>query len=129
MLQKEFFERTNINLTEDEFNNVNAMYMAAGNIDKDQFCKDYKKHSDSELLEIFYNQSENLVSKVNAQKIQINELVRFMIDQSEAYSSVELRSKAIQIIGIREYLKYKIQRGYNLWDIDKEDMIEILNNK
>lgn len=43
MLQKEFFERTGINLTEQEFNQVHAMYLESGqNMDKDQFCADWK---------------------------------------------------------------------------------------
>lgn len=54
MLQKEFFERTGINLTEQEFNQVHAIYMQAGdNVDKDQFCADWKKHHDSNLLRYY----------------------------------------------------------------------------
>ena len=38
MLKNEFEERTGLSMTEEEFNGVNALYMACGDdIDKDEF--------------------------------------------------------------------------------------------
>ena len=130
MLQKEFFERTGINLTEQEFDQVHAIYMQAGdNVDKDQFCADWKKHNDSVLLQEFFAQSERLKGKVDGYRNQINEIALFLVDQAEKWSASDLRSMAIQILGLEKYLQIKLQKGYNLWDIDREDMIQILSNK
>lgn len=129
MLQKEFFERTNIQLSDAEYNKVDAMYCDAGNLDKDQFCQDYKKHHDSILIQEFYNKSVSLKNSLDKSNDKISELAMFIVDQAEKYSSSELRDKAIEILGIEKYLSVKIQKGYNIWDIDKDDLIKILNNK
>lgn len=42
MTLSEFNERTNAHLTEDQYKPVENMYNEAGNIQKDQFCADWK---------------------------------------------------------------------------------------
>lgn len=129
MTLSEFNERTNAHLTEDQYKPVENMYNEAGNIQKDQFCADWKKHNDSVLLQEFFAQSERLKGKVDGYRNQINEIALFLVDQAEKWSASDLRSKAIQILGLEKYLQIKLQKGYNLWDIDREDMIQILSNK
>lgn len=129
MTLSEFNERTNAHLTEDQYKPVETMYNEAGNIQKDQFCADWKKHNDSVLLQEFFAQSERLKGKVDAYRNQINEIALFLVDQAEKWSASDLRSMAIQILGLEKYLQIKLQKGYNLWDIDREDMIQILSNK
>ena len=125
----EFNERTNAHLTEDQYKPVENMYNEAGNIQKDQFCADWKKHNDSVLLQEFFAQSERLKGKVDGYRNQINEIALFLVDQAEKWSASDLRSMAIQILGLEQYIQIKLQKGYNLWDIDREDMIQILSNK
>lgn len=128
MLQKEFFERTGINLTEQEFNQVHAIYMQAGDsVDKDQFCADWKKHHDSNLLHIFYNQADRLGKELDKANNEINELAIYILEQAEVCSAPTLREKAIQMLGIETYLRIKIQKGYNLWQLDKDALVEILS--
>lgn len=129
MTLSEFNERTNAHLTEDQYKPVENMYNEAGNIQKDQFCADWKKHNDSVLLQEFFAQSERLKGKVDGYRNQINEIALFLVDQAEKWSASDLRSKAIQILGLEKYLQIKLQKGYNLWEIDREDMIQILSNK
>ena len=129
MTLSEFNERTNAHLTEDQYKPVENMYNEAGNIQKDQFCADWKKHNDSVLLQEFFAQSERLKGKVDGYRNQINEIALFLVDQAEKWSASDLRSKAIQILGLEKYLQIKLQKGYSLWDIDREDMIQILSNK
>lgn len=129
MLQKEFFERTNIQLSDAEYNKVDAMYCDAGNLDKDQFCQDYKKHHDSILIQEFYNKSVSLKNSLDKSNAKISDLAMFLVDQAEKCSSSDLRDKAIELLGMEKYLSVKIQKGYNIWDIDKDDLIKILNNK
>ena len=129
MLQNEFYQRTGISLSEEEFNHVNAIYMAADlRTDKDQFCKDWKKHHDSTLLHDFYNQTTNLKDQLQQKNNELYELAIFILEQAEECSSAELRAKAIKMLGIKTYLRIKIERGFNIWQMDKDDMVEILSN-
>ena len=49
MTQKEFTERTGITPTPEQFDYIHAVYMNTS-MDKDQFCEEFKKHGESEIL-------------------------------------------------------------------------------
>lgn len=53
-------------------------------------------------------------------------LVLFLIEQAEKWSATDLREKAIELIGAKAYLSYKIKHEMNLWQLDKELLIENL---
>ena len=127
MTLSEFNERTNANLTEDQYKPVENMYNEAGNIQKDQFCADWKKHHDSKLLHIFYNQADRMKDKLDQKRNEIHELAIYILEQAEICSAPTLREKAIQMLGIETYLRIKIQKGYNLWQKDLDALVEILS--
>lgn len=129
MNKKEFYEKTNIQLSDAEYNKVESMYCDAGDMDKDQFCQDYKKHHDSILIHEFYSKSVNLKKELDNYTDRMSSLGIFLVDQAEKWSASDLRDKAIDILGLEKYLSIKIQKGYGLWDIDKDGLIKILNNK
>lgn len=133
MLQKEFFELTNIELTTEEFEAVHAMYNSCGNLDKREFCADYKEHKGSVILNQFYEQYcrneekvKELQIQVNNLKVQISNLGRSMIDAAESTKSTGQRDAAIQLMGFKTYLMHKFACGYNLWDEDKYDIIGLI---
>lgn len=53
-------------------------------------------------------------------------LVIFLIEQAEKWSASDLREKAIEIVGAKRYLSYKVSHNMLLWDADKELLIENL---
>lgn len=55
------------------------------------------------------------------------ELVVFLIEQAEKYGSTELREKAIEMMGEREYIAYKINHEMTLWQLDKILILDLLN--
>ena len=67
--------------------------------------------------------SDNLASRNK----QLSELLYFMIEQSNAYSSSELRAKAIELMGAKEYLRYKLANNLTLWEADRNMLIDIID--
>ena len=67
--------------------------------------------------------SDNLASRNK----QLSELLCFMIEQSNAYSSTELRAKAIELMGAKEYLRYKLANNLSLWEADRNLLIDIID--
>ena len=49
MLQKEFEERIGRSVTEQEYVEANAMYENAGNMEKDEFCREWMKIGNTRL--------------------------------------------------------------------------------
>lgn len=128
MTQKEFETRIGHEVTGDEFDRANAIYMAAGDMDKDRFCADYKRHKDSEIIGVLFETADGLSDNLYVLRKERECLVDFLIDQAERYFAGELRDKAIDMIGAKEYLRKKIERGYNLWDADRELLIRLLDD-
>lgn len=67
--------------------------------------------------------SDNLASRNK----QLSDLNIFMIEQSNAYSSTELRAKAIKLMGAKEYLRYKLANNLSLWEADRNMLIDIID--
>jgi hypothetical protein len=104
MTQNEFEERIGRKVTGDEFEVANDLYMMSGELDKDRFCADYKKHKDSEIIKALY-------------------------DKADAQSDSTIRQQVYKMIGEREYLRRKINKGYELWKDEREALNEILLKK
>ena len=53
-------------------------------------------------------------------------LTNFLIEQAQKWSATDLREKAIAMVGEKEYIRCKLAMKYNLWELDKELLLEIL---
>ena len=119
MTQKEFEDRTWLKLKVGDYTEVEQCYMNT-DIDKDLFCSLWMKNP-AALKEI-----ECKTVLVRELFDERKSLENFLIEQAEKCSSTDLRNRAILMLGEREYLRRKIERGFNLWEADKEMLIEIL---
>jgi len=116
MLQQEFEERTGLKLSVDGYAEVEECYVNT-DLDKDAFCK-------------LWIENPTVLKEIERKTVLVRELYEerkclsnFLIDQ---WSASDLREKAISMIGEREYLRRKIAKGYNLWEADKELLLDIL---
>lgn len=123
MTLKEFEERTGIIPTPQEFTAITKIYMAAGNMDKDVFCEDYKKHKDSKLLACFYEQYN--VWDFNLKRIDASlfEVTKYLLKKSREFNDKSMRSEAIDLLGEKMIVKLTIKMDLPLWDEDKEYII------
>lgn len=126
MTQKEFEGRIGREVTGDEFERANDLYIMSGELDKDRFCADYKKHEDSEIIASLFDTADKQKDKLHVLTNERNGLVNFLIDQAEKYSSAEMRDKAVSMVGETEYLRRKIHKGYGLWKVDRQALEVIL---
>lgn len=120
MQKSEFTEKTGIELTDAEYKEVEFMYLEAGNMEKDEFCQDYKKHKDSTLLATFYRQSERLKDKLDAMREERSKMVDFLLERAQKFGDIELLNQAIKLVGHKAVIMRKIDQGLALWDLDKE---------
>ena len=124
MQKQEFTQRTKIELTDEEFKGVELMYLEAGNMDKDEFCKDYKKHHESTLLATYFRQSENLKNKLDDMRDERSKLVDFLLERAQCFGDIELLNKAILLVGHDKVIKRKLRMDLPLWDEDKTYIID-----
>lgn len=113
MLRSEFEQRVNYKVTEEDFKSINEMYMDT-DLDKDDFC-------------LLYNTSKVITQKVadvarerkqlREEKIQLGYL---MADQFQKLGTMDLRNKAVELLGARNYLLYVLEKKYAITDEDRD---------
>ena len=141
MTQQEFETRTGLNVSASEFDFIHRVYMAAGALGKDDFCKEWKASHKairtSAILCAIVEENEHNVGYIGSLQSQLKRekenfkaysehMADFLILQAEKWSASDLREKAIKLVGIKEYLRRRIEFGFGLWADDKQALDEIL---
>ena len=142
MTQKEFEDRTKMVVSADEFEVIHDMYMACGDgCDKDEFCDLYSSKVGREdlmrMMAYEHKITEDALRMATAEIEKIKKERRdaqirtaeWLMEQAEKWSASDLRDKAIEVLGARGYLRRKIEKGMNLWDADRELLVELLSEE
>lgn len=140
MLQKEFEDRIGRKVSESEFVEVNAMYMLAGDdMDKDTFCREWKKIGNSPLVrglyETAYQKGKRVMELDAVQKEcqgiindtadSLLEIGKGVLDGKTAENTIEeLERKAWFLVGRKEVIKRKARMQIPF----SEEDIEYINN-
>lgn len=139
MTKQEFETRTGLTVTTNEYTYIERVYMAS-NLQKDEFCNEWKKNRslagsnlvcdlvmEIEALRGSYETLHKEYTRACDGFTQENSnMADFLILQAENCSASDLREKAIKMIGIKEYLRRRIDLGFILWEEDKKALTEIL---
>lgn len=115
MTQKEFEERTRRLITAEDYHLVENLYMAAGNMGKDEFCKEmramcaYDGANDHIELRQCLKEIGRRVGGMDVElsflkkavKKEQEELAEFLIGKASAYNDTDFYSKAVKLVGQR----------------------------
>ena len=128
MTQKEFEERTGIKPTEEEFYYIHAVYLNTS-MNKDEFCKEWKKYGDSRIIRDVHVRVLNYEMKCKRQESTINELADFLIGKAHAYDDTDFRNQAVKIVGEMDVVKRTIELGLPLWDEDRKCILSMIDEQ
>lgn len=128
MTQKEFEERTGITPTAEEFDYINAVYMNTS-MDKDAFCKEYKKYGESRIIREVHVRVLNYKMKCDRQENVINELADFLIGKAHAHDDTDFRNQAVKLVGEMDVVKRTIELGLPLWDEDRKYILSMIDEQ
>lgn len=125
MTQKEFEIRTGLTVSADEYAGIEAVYMAAGELDKDVFCAEWKKIGGSRLvMELFgevmrqRGEIERLKGDEQESRKLLSEAAEYLIEKSSERDDNGMRRQACRLIGEREVVMYKLNYDQMLCDED-----------
>lgn len=142
MTQKEFEERTHRVVRPEDYHLIENLYMAAGNMDKDEFCQEFKAmcaydyaNDEIELRQCLREigkrvgvmDAENRTLKM-AMKTRNEELAEFLIGKAHAYDDTDFRNEAVKLIGEATVVRMTIEMGLPLWEEDKKYICSILDS-
>ena len=84
MLQKEFEDRIGRKVTTEEYVEANAMYMMAGELDKDEFCREWLKIGSSKLVQCLFEKAHSLDQNLQEQQLVLKEGQEIISDAADA---------------------------------------------
>lgn len=140
MTKKEFEERTRRLITAEDYRLVENLYMAAGNMDKDEFCKEMRAmcayDGANDHIELRRCLKE-IGRKVDALDVELSflkktvkdgkwELAEFLVGKACAYEDTDFYREAVKLIGQREVTLMKLRMDLPLWDEDKKYLMSAL---
>lgn len=136
MLQKEFEDRIGRNVTTEEYVEANAVYMMAGELNKDEFCREWLKIGSSKLVQCLFEKAHSLDQALQEQKLMVKECQEMISDAADAMLEIgdtigptkereELDKKAVWLVGRKEVVKRKAAHDYIF---SNEDLEYITNN-
>lgn len=140
MTQKEFEELTRRLITAEDYRLVENLYLAAGNMDKNEFCKEMRAmcayDAANDHIELRQCLKE-IGRKVGAQDAELGflkrttrekqrELAEFLVGKACAYEDSDFHREAVKLIGQREVTLMKLRMDLPLWDEDKKYLASVL---
>ena len=123
MLQHEFEALTGMSVNDNEFNQViNPMYMST-DLDKQVFCKEWKKHGlgSSEVAKAMSDRVNEQRMAIEGLKKELDSVVRFLLSRGEPACD----KQAIKIAGHKDVITIKMQQNYELSEDDRNFIIEM----
>ncbi len=140
MNRKEFEERTRRLITDEDYRLVENLYLAAGNMDKDEFCDEMRRmcaydatNDHIELREclkeigryVGAKDAELSFLKRRVERVKM-ELAEFLVGKACAYEDSDFYRQAVVLVGQREVTRMKLEMDLPLWNEDKEYIKENL---
>lgn len=150
MTQKEFEDRTRRLTTKKDYRLIEALYMAAGNMDKNAFCDEFARmnaydaaNDQIELREclreiamrviVLTEQNERAKKQLETAREEVDgklmELAGFMIGKAHAYNDTDFYKEAVRLIGQAEVTRRTVRMGLPLWEEDKEFIDEMIEQR
>lgn len=141
MLQKEFEERIGRSVTEQEYIEANAMYENAGDMDKDEFCREWLKIGNSRLVKCLAEKTYQQHKALEEKELLLKESKEIRSDAADAMLEIEqdilngettehitelLDLKVWWLVGAKELVLRKIKMGMDLSEMDKDYINEHL---
>ena len=83
MTKQEFEARTGLKVSSEDYARIEKMYMAAGNMDKDMFCAEYKKVGTSVLVTELFRQVLVLKGQLEERNNELDDATQRRADVAE----------------------------------------------
>lgn len=110
-----------------EYTNANLAYMMAGNMDKDEFCKDYRTHRDSVIIATLADAANSREIAYRDKETKERQTAHALLREADEIreGGMEASADAIDniaatLIGRKDCIKWKLHKGFALSETDNE---------
>lgn len=120
MTKQEFEDRLNQKITDEQFEEINEIYMALPDMDKNTFCNLFKNNKVTLLKELAREIVKNnnykgfLEDKVSELTSIVEQDAQLMIIKAAEYSDADLYNTVSDRLGFKKVLKFKLEHHVEL---------------
>lgn len=124
MTKQEFEARTGMKTNSEDYARIEKMYMAAGNMDKDLFCAEYKKVGTSVLVAELFRQVIVLKGQLEERNNELDDaaqrradVAEFLVGKAAVHKDddgEDFYRVALRIAGRNACMRTKLEYGYPL---------------
>ena len=124
MTKQEFEARTGLKTNSEDYARIEKMYMAAGNMDKDLFCAEYKKVGTSVLVAELFRQVLVLKGQLEERNNELDDaaqrradVAEFLVGKAAVHEDddgEDFYRVALRIAGRNACVRTKLEYGYPL---------------
>lgn len=137
MNRHEFEARTGWDISDEDYAQIEKIYMNAGEMDKDDFCRDYSKGNGHKIMNYLSQKAEDQRSRIHelGQKIsglekERGEMIDYMIAKHIETRDESFRKYALTLLGgTREYILRKCHMALPLDDLEQAWVIDLLESQ
>ena len=105
---------------------VEPAYMASSYTDKEKFAAAWQTPMHIGIINDLTKQAASYDAALRQMAKDRRDMGYYLADQAEKWSAPDLRDKAIEILGEKEYIAYKLASGHNLWAADRDLILTII---
>lgn len=110
-----------------EYAKADAIYLNAGNLDKDAFCADYKKHKGSSIIKELGDKVNSQAIWIRDQDTKIRQTAHALLREADEIrvggmeeSADAIDCIAAKLIGRKDCITWKLTKDFTLSETDEE---------
>lgn len=131
MLQKEFEALTGKKVTAEEYAEIEKVYMAIGNMDKNAFCAAWNEQDFGYIMGELVKNVQQLTKWRDHWKQQLDEAEEKAADAAfvllrgaNEYNDSKMKEAAIELVGMQNAVRIDIEIGFNLCDAERDYLLD-----
>lgn len=130
MQQKEFEELTGLQVTPEEYYEIEQIYNTADTIDKKEFCEHWKRgnymYIFSQLVKKIRDYEKWAEDNGEWVKKQQDVCIPVLLDKANVYNDYKLKEVAISLAGVRKTARLSIMHDYKLCADEKKYLLAMI---
>lgn len=124
MTREEFESRMGNTVTPEAYEDIQDLYISAGDIDKDTFCDDYKLHRASKILAEIWMRYKTTRDALQVYKREHQQAAELLVRIYGDSGLKDAEAQAYKMLGQNGVIKAKLRLDIELSDGDKAYIID-----
>lgn len=133
MLQKEFEALTGKKVTAEEYAEIEKVYMAIDNMDKEEFCAAWNEQKFGYIVGELVKSVQELTKWRDHWKKRLNEAEEraraaafVLLNGANEHNDEDMKEEAIALVGMKEAVCIDVKEGFKLSETERDYLLENL---